>query len=144
MNTFYNPLPFFRNGIQSIGRGQAYRGEDTTEQDFVILIRRKDDYVLGGRFDFSVEKFFDIMTPNSLSWRKLSLSSKQWNIEVGPDKINYHWCNSGIHMTFSKGTNFYKAMKIAKEVSRNLEKHTGFKAIIEALPATTPFSSRMM
>ena len=134
LNRLYNPLPFFRSGMPSFGRAQFYETRPKTGQEFVVLIRRKEDYVLGGRFDFSVEKFFEIMTPNSLTWKKLSMDSKQWNIEVGSDKVNYHWSSVGIQMSFSNDTTFRKALRIAKEVSRNLEKHTGFKAALEIHP----------
>lgn len=127
-------MSFFRGGAQINGREQFYDTSEVKGNDFIILIRRKDEYVLGGSFDFAVEKFFDIMTPNSISWRGLSMDSKQWNVEVGNDKINYHWTHEGILMSFSECTSFEKAIKIAKEVSKNLEKHTGFSAILELQP----------
>lgn len=100
-------------------------------KDIVFLIRREDDYMLGGNFDFSVDKYFEIMSPHSMDSRGLSLDPSQWNIEVGGIKINYTWSIRGIQMRFSDFTNEREAQNIAQEIMQNLEKHTGHRAILE-------------
>ncbi|MDX2304364.1 MAG: hypothetical protein NW226_16280 [Microscillaceae bacterium] len=134
LNPFQMVFPLNTRRSQAADRILNTNLHQASGKDFMITIRRKDEYALGGSFDFAVDKFFEIMTPNSMSWRGLSMESRQWNIEVGSDKIKYHWDLSGIHIQFNDEISFRKAFQIAEEVSKNLEKHTGYPAKMEISP----------
>lgn len=63
--------------------------------------------------------FDNMMTPNSLKWKKISRGN--WDYyQVGEDEFSYSFEDTGIQMTFNSEILFEKAKKIADEVILNI------------------------
>ncbi|OQP61943.1 hypothetical protein A3860_30070 [Niastella vici] len=88
-----------------------------TGKDFEFLITPGD-------LEIKREDFDNLMTPDSLTWTKVSKNNRTY-YQVGKDEFSYSTEKSGIQMSFNYTITFEKARQIVEEVSTKLSQYTG-------------------
>jgi hypothetical protein len=105
------------------------RSTHMTGKDFEFLITPGD-------LEIKPEDFDSLMTPDSMSWTKISKNDRTW-YQVGKDEFSYSVQASGIQMSFNREISFEKARKIVEEVEAKLIPYTG-KEIVVLFVSTKP------